>query len=36
PNCNAAHAVGLAPAYKGEPGYWAHNDADDDGIACEL
>jgi hypothetical protein len=22
PNCNAARAVGLAPAYRGDPGYW--------------
>jgi Excalibur calcium-binding domain len=35
PNCNAACAVGLAPARKGEPGYWTRHDADDDGIACE-
>jgi hypothetical protein len=35
PNCNAARAVGLAPAYKGEPGYWPSHDADSDGIACE-
>jgi Excalibur calcium-binding domain len=35
PNCDAARLVGLAPAYKGQPGYWAHNDRDGDGIACE-
>ena len=35
PNCNAAEAVGLAPARRGQPGYWSHNDADNDGIACE-
>jgi hypothetical protein len=35
PNCSAARAVGLAPASKGAPGYWAHHDADDDGMACE-
>ncbi len=35
PNCNAARLVGLAPAYMGQPGYWAHNDRDGDGIACE-
>ena len=35
PNCNAAEAVGLAPARRGRPGYWSHNDADNDGIACE-
>jgi hypothetical protein len=35
PNCNAARAVGLAPAHKGEPGYWQSHDRDGDGIACE-
>jgi len=35
PNCNAARAVGLAPAHRGKPGYWPHNDRDRDGIACE-
>ena len=35
PNCNAARAVGLAPAQKGEPGYWPGHDADNDGITCE-
>jgi hypothetical protein len=35
PNCNAAEAVDLAPARRGQPGYWSHNDADNDGIACE-
>jgi len=35
PNCTMARTVGLAPAYRGEPGYWSKNDADDDGIACE-
>lgn len=34
-NCGMARAVDLAPAYRGAPGYWARNDADDDGIACE-
>jgi hypothetical protein len=34
-NCDAARSVGLAPARRGEPGYWAKNDADSDGIACE-
>jgi hypothetical protein len=34
-NCSAARAVGLAPAYEGEPGYWWRNDRDRDGIACE-
>jgi hypothetical protein len=35
PNCSAARAVGVAPARRGEPGYWPSHDADDDGIACE-
>jgi hypothetical protein len=34
-NCASARAVGLAPARRGEPGYWWHLDADNDGIACE-
>jgi hypothetical protein len=34
-NCDTARSVGLAPAQRGEPGYWARNDADNDGIACE-
>jgi hypothetical protein len=28
PNCNAARIVGLAPAYKGDPGYWSSHDRD--------
>jgi hypothetical protein len=36
PNCAAARAVGLAPARRGEPGYWPSHDADNDGIACEV
>ena len=35
PNCDAARAAGLAPAKRGEPGYWSSHDADNDGIACE-
>ena len=35
PNCASTRAVGLAPAYKGQPGYWPKHDADKDGIACE-
>jgi len=35
PNCDAARLVGLAPANKGEPGYWGRHDRDRDGIACE-
>ena len=34
-NCDGARTVGLAPARRGEPGYWSRNDADNDGIACE-
>jgi hypothetical protein len=34
-NCDMARAVDLAPAHRGAPGYWARNDADDDGVACE-
>ncbi|WP_245895183.1 excalibur calcium-binding domain-containing protein [Devosia submarina] len=30
-----ARTVGLAPAYRGQPGYHENNDADYDGIACE-
>src|SRR5919109_3898429 len=35
PNCAAARAVGLAPAYEGEPGYWQRHDRDRDGKSCE-
>jgi len=35
PNCDAARAVGLAPARRGEPGYYLKHDRDNDGIACE-
>ena len=35
PNCDAARAVGLAPARIGSPGYWPAHDADNDGWACE-
>lgn len=34
-NCDAARAAGAAPVYRGEPGYGAHLDRDDDGIGCE-
>lgn len=34
--CDSAHAVGLAPAFRGRPGYWPHLDRDNDGIACET
>jgi hypothetical protein len=35
PNCDAARTVGLAPARRGQPGYWEHLDADKDGKSCE-
>ena len=34
-NCAAARAAGAAPLYRGQPGYTAHLDRDNDGIACE-
>jgi hypothetical protein len=34
-NCAAARAMGIAPIYRGQPGYAPHLDRDDDGIACE-
>ena len=36
PNCGAARMVGLAPARRGEPGYYPRHDRDGDGWACEL
>lgn len=35
PNCAAAQMLGVAPARRGQPGYWPRHDADNDGIACE-
>ena len=35
PNCTAARLVGLAPAYRGQPGYYPQHDRDRDGFACE-
>lgn len=35
PNCAMARVVGLAPAARGQPGYWPQHDADFDGWACE-
>nr|WP_082884907.1 excalibur calcium-binding domain-containing protein [Bradyrhizobium stylosanthis] len=35
PNCGVARWVGLAPATRGQPGYWKHHDRGGDGIACE-
>ncbi|GAA3436851.1 hypothetical protein GCM10018954_064610 [Kutzneria kofuensis] len=34
-NCAAARAAGAAPLYRGQPGYRAALDRDNDGIACE-
>lgn len=34
-NCDAARAAGAAPLHKGEPGYRAALDRDNDGVACE-
>ncbi len=34
-NCDAARAAGVAPLHRGQPGYAAHLDRDNDGIACE-
>jgi hypothetical protein len=35
PNCPMARAVGLAPARRGQPGYWPGHDAARDGWSCE-
>ena len=34
-NCAEARAAGLAPIYRGKPGYAEHLDRDGDGVACE-
>lgn len=34
-NCTEARAAGVAPIYRGQPGYGKHLDRDGDGIACE-
>ena len=34
-NCKEARAAGAAPLHRGDPGYRAGLDRDDDGIACE-
>lgn len=34
-NCAAARAAGAAPLYRGDPGYRAALDRDNDGVACE-
>lgn len=35
PNCDAARAAGVAPIYRGQPGYREGMDGDLDGEACE-
>ncbi|MEY2570724.1 MAG: hypothetical protein QOE63_1074 [Acidimicrobiaceae bacterium] len=35
-NCTAARNAGAAPIYRGQPGYRAALDRDNDGIACET
>lgn len=34
-SCREAIQAGAAPLHRGDPGYAAHLDADNDGIACE-
>ncbi|MFF0815500.1 excalibur calcium-binding domain-containing protein [Rhodococcus sp. NPDC003318] len=34
-NCTEARNAGVTPLYRGEAGYAAHLDRDNDGIACE-
>jgi hypothetical protein len=33
--CDAARSVGLAPAKRGQPGYWTWLDRKGDGVACK-
>ncbi|MFB7620231.1 excalibur calcium-binding domain-containing protein, partial [Kitasatospora sp. NPDC056181] len=33
--CAAARAAGVAPLHRGDPGYRAGLDRDNDGVACE-
>ena len=33
--CREARAAGVAPLYRGQPGYRQGMDGDDDGVACE-
>lgn len=35
PNCYMALEFGVAPARRGEPGYWERHDINQDGIACD-
>ncbi|WP_144897810.1 excalibur calcium-binding domain-containing protein [Luteimonas cucumeris] len=34
-NCTEARAAGAAPVHRGDPGYGAHLDRDNDGVGCE-
>lgn len=34
-NCTEARNAGVTPIYRGQPGYAAHLDRDNDGVACE-
>jgi len=34
-NCDEARAAGAAPVRRGDPGYGAHLDRDNDGVGCE-
>lgn len=34
-NCDAVRAAGMAPLYRGQPGYRSALDRDNDGVACE-
>jgi Excalibur calcium-binding domain len=34
-NCSEARARGIAPIFRGQPGYRPALDADNDGVACE-
>ncbi|WP_323742696.1 excalibur calcium-binding domain-containing protein [Nocardioides islandensis] len=35
-NCTEAEAAGVAPLYRGQPGYRRDLDGDGDGVACEI
>lgn len=34
-SCHTAASVGLAPARRGQPGFWAIHDRDRNGVACD-
>jgi len=36
PGCDSARSAGVAPIYRGTPGYRPEMDGDNDGIACET